>query len=75
VLVRLLDGGADVPEEPEPVRERMLALGAIVGDPHAFDELHDEIRTAVFNESAVEECDDVRVLKRGENLTLGTEAA
>jgi hypothetical protein len=34
---------------------RKLVLEAIVGDPHAFDELHHEIRTAVLDESAVEE--------------------
>ncbi len=75
VLVRVLDGGADVTKElqarggVEPVRV------AVVDDRLPFDVLHGEVRPAVRRAAAVEKAGDERVLEAGENLPLVPEAA
>ena len=75
VLVRVLNRGADVPEElqarggVEPVRV------AVVDDRLSFDVFHGEVRPAVRRAAAVEKAGDERVLEAGENLTFVPEAA
>ena len=75
VLVRVLDGGADVTKElqarggVEPVRV------AVVDDRLAFDVLHREVRPAVRRAATVEQARDERMLEAGENLPLVAEAA
>ena len=75
VLVRVLDGRADVTKElqarggVEPVRI------AVVDDRLPFDVLHREVRPAVRRAATVEKTRDERMLEAGEYLPLVPEAA
>ena len=74
VLVRVLNGGADVTKElqarggVEPVRV------AVIDDRLPFDVLHGEVRPAVRRAATVEQARDERMLEAGENLPFVPEA-
>ncbi len=51
-----------------------LLLVAVVGDRHARDQLHDEVRSAGLGGTGVEDLGDVGVVHQGQGLPLGLEA-
>ena len=73
VLVRVLDGGADVAEERQPGRGVEPVRVAVVDDRLPFDVLHGEVGPAVRRAAAVEEAGDERMLEAGQDLPLVTE--
>ena len=74
LLVGVLDRLADRHEQLEPLARRELLLVAVLGDRHALDEFHDEVRPAVVGRAGVEDLGDVRVVHQGQRLPLGLEA-
>ena len=73
VLVRVLDGGADLPKEPQPGRSVEPVRVAVVDDRLPLDVLHREVRPAVRRAAAIEEAGDERMLEAGQDLPLVTE--
>ncbi len=73
VLVRVLDGGADLPEDREPRRRVEAARFAVVHELAAVHVLHGEVRKAVARRAAVEQPRDVRMRQAGEDLPLVAE--
>ena len=54
-------------------RGRQLVLVAVLGDRHALDQFHDEVRPARVGRAGVEHLGDVRVVHQGQGLPLGLE--
>ena len=52
---------------------RQLVLVAVLGDRHALDQLHDEVRPAAVGGAGVEHLGDVRVVHQRQGLPLGLE--
>ena len=75
VLMRVLDGAADLAEQLEPGGRVELPALAEVHDVLAFDVLHREVGKAVGSRAAVEQRCDVRVVEAGEHLPFMTEPA
>jgi hypothetical protein len=75
VLMRVLDGAADLAEQLKPCGRVELPALAEVHDVLAFDVLHREVGKAVGSSAAVEQRGDVRVVEAGEHLPFMTEAA
>jgi hypothetical protein len=74
LLVRVLDGRADLLREVEPRRERQPVLAAVRRDRRADDQLHHEERPAAVGDACVEHPRDVRVLHHLEHLALDFES-
>ena len=74
VLVRVLDGGADVEEQPQPRVDPEPVRVAVGGDRLTVDVLHHEVRQLAVGHAAVEELRDVRMAQRREDLPLGDES-
>ena len=74
VLVRVLDRGADVDEQLEPLAEVEPVFIAVLIERLAFDVLHYEIRLAIIRLASVDQSRDVRVIEARENLPLGAKA-
>ena len=74
VLMRVLDGGADVDEQLESLAEVELSLIAILIERLAFDVLHYQVRLAILRLACIDQSRDVRMIEARENLPLGTEA-
>ncbi len=75
VLMRELHGGADGAEQLQTLRDRALALLAILVDGRALHVLHDQIRQAVGGGAAIDQTRDIRVFQVGQYLALGAKAA
>ena len=75
VFVRVMDCGADLLKQSQPVGDRKLVVLAILVDGLAFDILHYKVRKAVLCRSAIEESGDVRMIETGEDLPLIAKAA
>ena len=55
-------------------RGRQVFLIAVLGDRHALDQFHDEIRPAAVGRAGVEHLGDVGVVHQGQGLPFGLEA-
>ena len=55
-------------------RRRQAVLVAVVGDRHALDQLHHEVRPAASRRAGVEDLGDVGVVHQGQRLPLRLEA-
>ena len=74
LLVRVLQGMADLDEEVEPLLGREMILVAVVGDldpPHQF---HDEVGPAGVGRARIQNPGDIRMVHEGQRLPLGLEA-
>ena len=74
LLVRVLDGAADLREQQEPPPDRQGALVAVLRDRLPVDELHDEERPTLVGRPGVEDLGDVRVIHERERGPLLLEA-
>ena len=74
LLVRIRHRGADRQEKLEALDHGQLPSVCIDVDRFALDVLHDEVRQTVVGGPTIEETSDVRMVERGEDLTLGAEA-
>ena len=72
-LVRVLHRVAHRDEQVQALAESELVRVAVLGDRHALDQLHDEVRPAAGRRSGVEHGGDVRVIHQREGLPLGLE--
>ena len=72
-LVRVLDGVANFHEQLQPLLRGESVHVAVVGDGHAFHQLHHEIGPARGGRSAVEDAGDVGMLHHGKGLPFGLE--
>jgi len=59
LLVRVLDGVADLHEQVQPLLGREVVLVAVVGDALAPHQLHDEIGSPRLRRPAIEHFGDV----------------
>ena len=73
LLMGVLDGLANRDEELEPLLDREADVVAVLGDRHAFDVFHDEVRPAFVGHAAVKDLGDVGMVHQGEGLPLGLE--
>ena len=71
--VGVLDRGADLVEEFEPVDDGEAVLVAVGRDGLALDQLHHEVRASCLGGPVVEGPRYVRVIHHGEGLALGLE--
>ncbi len=53
---------------------REIVLVAVLGDRHAADQFHDEVRTACFGRAGVEDLGDVGMIHHGQRLAFRLEA-
>ena len=74
LLVGVLDRLADGDEQLQPLPGREAVLVAVLGDRHALDQLHDEVRPAGAGGAGVEHPGDVGVVHQRQRLPLGLEA-
>src|ERR1035441_7332326 len=51
-----------------------MVLVAVVGNPDALDQFHDEVGPAVVGRPGIEDLGDVRMVHEGQGLPLGLEA-
>jgi hypothetical protein len=73
LLVRVLDRVADLNEQLQPFSHAHAILVAVVGDLDPIDQLHDEVRSAGFGGSGIEDLCDVGMVHQGQRLALGLE--
>ena len=73
LLVGVLDRLADRHEQLQPLARRQVVVVAVLGDRHAVDQLHDEVRAAGFRGPGVEDAGDVDVVHHRQGLPLGLE--
>ena len=74
ILMRVLDGGADVDEQLESLAQVEPALVAVLIERLALDVLHDQVWLAIVRLAGIDQSRDVRMIQARENLPLGTEA-
>src|SRR5205823_4112096 len=74
VTVPILDAGADLEEELQPVARVHAVAVAIVVDRLTGDKLRDEVRMSIARYSAVEERGDIRMIEVRQNLPFAGEA-
>ena len=74
LFVGVLDSVADRLEELEPLSDCEPFPIAVLGDRDPVDQLHDEVRQAVFRRTGLVEPGDVGVMKARHRLPLGLEA-
>jgi hypothetical protein len=74
LLMRMLDGLANGDEEFQPLAGSKVMLVAVLGDRHALDKVHDDVRPAGARCAGVEHAGDVGVVHQGQSLPLGPEA-
>src|SRR5262245_3461472 len=65
---------ADRDKQFQPLMRRELGLIAIVGQWHALDQLHDEVRLSGFADAGVENLGDVWMIHERQSLALLLEA-
>src|SRR5262249_5500560 len=75
LLMRVLDGAANLNEKIEPFARGKVILLAIVCDLDTAHQFHDEVRAARLGRAAVEHFRDVRMLHHRQRLSLGIEAS
>ena len=74
LLMGVLDRLADRHEQLQPFARRPVVVVAVLGDGHAVDQFHDEVRPAVLGGAAIEDAGDVDMVHEGQRLALGLEA-
>jgi hypothetical protein len=74
-LVGMLDSLADRPEQLQPLPDRQAVLIAVIGDGHAAEQFHDEIRPARGGFAGIEHLGDVGMVHEGQRLALCFEPA
>ena len=74
VLVGILDGRADDPEQRHALRGRRRARGAVLGDRLPLHVLHHQVGLARVGRAAVEHGGDVGMLEARQDLSLQEEA-
>src|SRR4029079_13397257 len=74
VLVRRVDGAADVDEQAQSRCDVEPVAIAVGSDRQTVDVLHHQIWKLPFRRAAVEQLRDVRMTQRGEDLPLSDEA-
>ena len=72
--MRVADGVAHAQEQRQPPAHSQRALVAVVGDPEAIDEFHDQVWQAAGRRATVDQLRDRLVLERREDLSFGPEA-
>jgi hypothetical protein len=73
-LVGVLDGVADLEEQPQPPRDWQAPLVAVAGDGHPADQFHHEIGTAAVGGARLPHLCDFGVVHHRQRLPLGLEA-
>ena len=74
LLMGMLDRLANGDEQLQPLPRREVVLVAVLGDRHASDQVHDEVRPAGRWSSGVQHVGDVGVVHQRQGLPLGLEA-
>jgi len=74
LLMRVLDGVADLGEEIQPLACGKIVLIAVIGDADAMHQFHDEVRPSAFRRARIENFGDVGMIHQRKRLPLGLEA-
>ena len=74
LLMGVLDRLADGDEQLQPLLRREVIAVAVLGDRHALDQLHHEVRAAGVGGAGVEDAGDVGVVHHRQGLAFGLEA-
>ena len=74
LLMRVLDRLADRHEQLQPLARRQVVVVAVLGDRHAVDQFHHEVRPAGFRGAGVEDPGDVGMVHHRQRLPFGLEA-
>ena len=75
LLMGMLHGLTDREKQLQPLPGRETVGIAVVGDGHALDQLHDEVRPAAAGLAAIVDLGDVRMIHEGQGLPFGLEAS
>ena len=73
LLVRVLDGVANLDEQIQPLAGVEMVLVAVVGDFDAAHQFHDKVRPPGFRRARVQHPGDVRMIHHRQRLPLGLE--
>ena len=74
LLVRMLDGPANLNEQVQALASIEMVLVAVVGDLDAAHEFHDKIRAAGLGGTGIEHAGDIGMIHQGERLTFSLKA-
>src|SRR2546425_12109762 len=75
LLMRVLNGVADLREEGEALTRGQIVLVAILCDGNAPYQLHHEVRPAPVGHTGVEDLGNVWMIHQRQRLTLGLETS
>ncbi len=75
VAMRVLHRGAHLYEQLEPFPNEQGAAVAIRVDGYSVDELHDQVRSAILEFTAVDQARNRRIVQGGENVPLAVQPA
>jgi hypothetical protein len=73
LLVRVLDGVADLDEQIQPLLWSRLVLVAVIRDAHAAHQFHHEVRPARVGRARIQHARDVRMIHHRQRLPLRLE--
>jgi hypothetical protein len=74
LLMGMLHGLTEVKEKLEPLAWRQPVVVAVLGDGHALDQLHDEVRPAAGGFASVVNLGDIGMIHQRQRLPLGFKA-
>ena len=74
LLMRMLNRVANLHEQIQPLARVQLVLVAIIRDPNAAHQFHDEVRPAGIGRAGVEDARDIRMVHQRQRLAFGFEA-
>src|SRR5258706_2071491 len=73
LLMRVLDGLANLREKFQPVFCGQIVLVAVIGDLDATHQFHDEVRAASLRGTGIEDLGNARMVHECQGLALGFE--
>jgi len=74
LLMRIVNDLADRPEQSQPFLDREVLHQAMLVERLALDQLHHEVRNAVFRDAAIQNLGEVRMVQAGDDLTFRLES-
>lgn len=73
LLVRVLDGVANLDEQIEPLFRGAMSLVAVIGDPDASHRFHDEVESAGLGRPRIQHLGNVRMIHHRQRLPFRLE--
>ncbi|MFT5051778.1 MAG: hypothetical protein ACI8QZ_003201 [Chlamydiales bacterium] len=68
--MRVLNSHAHLQEDPQPLIDAQPVLVAVLGDRHALDQIHHEVRSTGFGRARIQHARDVWMFHQRKGLAL-----